>query len=305
MDPLLTLGAAAVAAGVGAATVGTARAMAAHGTSEQAIDFLRDDGVLASSEFSAPFFVRLAGPAWARFERFARACTPSWWLGRLRHKTTLAGLGRWGVEGVLAMKGAGALAGALAMPALVAAMGAKLGTALIWSVLGGAFGFLGPDVWVSRRARSRQMEIRRTLPEALDLMAIGVQAGMGLEATIALVTQRLPGALGEELNRMLHEVQLGASRREALHNLRERTDVDELSTFALALAQADTLGSPLGEVLRVQAGEMRMLRRQRAREQAAKTPVKLLVPLLVGIFPALGIVVVGPAVLSIMRAFGH
>ena len=100
-------------------------------------------------------------------------------------------------------------------------------------------------------------------------------------------------------------MQLGASRREALQSLRERTEVSELSTFALALAQADALGSPIGEVLRVQAVQMRMLRRQRAREIAAKVPVKLLFPLLLCIFPALFITVVGPAAISIMKAFAH
>ena len=127
---------------------------------------------------------------------------------------------------------------------------------------------------------------------------------MGLEQAIELVARRMPGALGEEFHRMLQEVQLGASRREALAHLRERTEVPELSTFALSLAQADSLGSPLGEVLRVQAAQMRMLRRQRAREIAAKVPVKLLFPLLLFIFPALAIVVIGPAIVTILKAFG-
>jgi tight adherence protein C len=126
---------------------------------------------------------------------------------------------------------------------------------------------------------------------------------MGLEAAIDLVVQRLPGALGEELHRMLQELALGVSRREAFANLRDRTEVDELSTFALILTQADALGSPLGSVLRAQAAEMRALRRQRAREQGAKTPVALLFPLLLGIFPALMLVIMGPAVVSIVRAF--
>jgi tight adherence protein C len=174
----------------------------------------------------------------------------------------------------------------------------------MWAVLGALFGFFLPDLFIARRADDRQGEIRRALPEALDLLAIAVQAGMGLEQAIELVARRLPGALGEEFHRMLQEVQLGSSRREALTHLRERTEITELSTFALSLAQADTLGSPLGEVLRVQAQEMRMLRRQRAREHAAKVPVKLLFPLLTCIFPALAIVVIGPAAISIIKAFG-
>jgi tight adherence protein C len=134
-------------------------------------------------------------------------------------------------------------------------------------------------------------------------MAIAVQSGMGLEGSMDLVSRKIPGALGDELHRMLQEIQLGSSRRQALQNLRERTDVDELSTFALALIQADQVGSPIADVLQTYAGEMRMLRRQRAREVAAKLPVKLLFPLLFAIFPALMIVVLGPAAISIFKAF--
>ncbi|MGH2708875.1 MAG: type II secretion system F family protein, partial [Actinomycetota bacterium] len=130
-----------------------------------------------------------------------------------------------------------------------------------------------------------------------------VQAGIGLEGSIELVSRKLPGALGDELHRLLQEIQLGASRRQALQALRDRTNVSELSTFALALIQADTVGSPVARVLGAHAAEMRMLRRQRAREKAAKLPVKLLFPLLLTIFPALMIIVIGPAVISIIKVF--
>lgn len=304
MDPMLTIGAVAFAGGLGAAAAGAARLAAERGASRDALAFAKDDPAAARG-FEQPLATRLAGPAWAALERVAARLTPSSWAARLRRTTQLAGLGRWGVDGLLAMKAAAALAGAVGAPVVMALAGGRAGTVLTWAAAGAVAGFFAPDWWVARRARLRQTDIARTLPEALDLMAIGVQAGMGLEATMALVSERLPGPLGEELNRMLSEVQLGASRREALHHLRDRTDVPELSSFVLALVQADGLGSPLAEVLRVQAGEMRTIRRQRAREQAAKTPVKLLVPLLFGIFPALGIVIMGPAVISIAQAFSR
>lgn len=304
MKALLWMGTAAVAGGLGTAVVGLGRAAAAGAASRESLALVDDGGPSAQrSELSLPFVVRFLGPAWNVLEQVSLRCTPVFWVDRLKRSVRLAGLGTWGIEGILAMKGAFALGGALLIPVFMALTGRSIGSVLVWVVLGAAGGFFVPDVWVSRRGRQRQDEIRRSLPEALDLMAIAVQAGSGLETAIALVAQRLQGPLGEELNRLLQEVQLGSSRREALHNLRDRTDVSELSTFSLALAQADTLGTPLGEVLRVQAGEMRMLRRQRAREKAAKTPVKLLLPLLVGIFPALGVVIMGPAVISIARAF--
>jgi len=170
-------------------------------------------------------------------------------------------------------------------------------------VLGVLFGFVCPDLFLSLRADKRQGDIRKTLPEALDLMAISVQAGVGLEQAVAIVTERLPGPLGEELSRFLHEVRLGFSRREALLSLRERTSCPELATFILSLLQADALGIAIGDVLRTQAAEIRAKRRQIARERAAKAPVRLLFPLIFGILPSLFVVILGPAGIQIVKAF--
>lgn len=303
MDALLWIGALTVASGLGAAVVGVGREVAAT-DGEAGVEAILDESPdLYRAELERPFAVRLLGPALDVFERGVRAVTPAWWIDRLHRNAALAGFGRWGIEGVLALKGAFAAGGALLVLALAVLVDLGAGGVVAWMFLGAIGGFFGPDIWMAHQADSRQDGIRGALPETLDLMAIAVQAGMGLEQAMELVSRRLPGPLGEELGRTLREIQLGASRREALHHLRERTEVSELSTFALALAQADALGAPISEVLKVQAGEMRMLRRQRAREKAAKVPVKLLIPLLVGIFPALGIVIMGPAVIKIIDAF--
>jgi tight adherence protein C len=228
-------------------------------------------------------------------------------VSRLRKNISLAGLGGLGVEGALALKAAGAAVMAVLFPVVIALLGVSFGNVILFGLLGAAIGFMVPDIFIANKGKSRQAEIRKALPETLDLLAIAVGAGMGLEAAIELVIQRLPGALGEEFHRILQELSLGVSRREAFGSLRTRTEVDELSTFALILTQADALGTPLSVVLKSQAAEMRMLRRQRAREQGAKTPVALLFPLLLGIFPALMLVVMGPAIISIVKAFsgGH
>ena len=126
---------------------------------------------------------------------------------------------------------------------------------------------------------------------------------MGLEQAVSVVTERLEGALGEELTRFLNEVQLGFSRREALEHLRDRNDCPELSTFVLSLLQADALGIAIGDVLKTQATEIRAKRRQRARERAAKAPVRLLFPLVFGILPALFIVILGPAAIQFGGSF--
>ena len=236
--------------------------------------------------------------------RAAESITPPSWRLRMRRKAELAGLGPTGVEKVMRAKATVTLAAAAVLGAFAFLFGAGIAGLVLWIVAGAAIGYLLPDVWLAGKAEQRQAEIRRDLPETLDLLSIAVAAGLGLEAAIDLVAQRLPGPLGEELARLLQETALGSSRRQALQRLRERTEVAELSAFALALSQADSLGSPVAEVLRSQASEVRMLRRQRAREAAAKVPIKLLFPLLIAIFPALGIVVVGPAAISIARAFG-
>ncbi len=302
MQALLLIGTLTVGVGLGALVLGLERSLVAVRPSGDAIDaILADDAIDPVAQ--RPFIERLLGPAYTASGRVAGALTPSFWRERIAHNAALAGLVSWGVEGVLALKAfaAGATFAGIWFFSSVFGFNAPL----VWGVMGALIAFFVPDLWIARRVDFRQEEIRRTLPEALDLLAIAVQAGMGLEQAIELVARRLPGALGEELARMLQEVQLGASRREALQNLRERTEVSELSTFALALAQADALGTPLGDVLRVQASAMRALRRQRARETAAKVPVKLLFPLLLCVFPALFVTVVGPAAIMIMKAFSR
>ena len=304
MSLMLLIGPGVVGVGLGAVVVGVAgQAMSKRSSSVALQNIVGDHLDTREAELSAPLVERLLGPAGDWMARIARAVTPSTMIARLRRNTSLAGLGSLGIEGALALKAAGAAIFALAIPGLMVLLGVGVGSLVLWGLLGAVFGFMLPDIFIARKGNQRQDMIRKALPETLDLLAIAVGAGMGLEAAIELVIQRLPGALGEEFHRLLQELSLGVSRREAFGALRERTEVDELSTFALILTQADALGTPLSVVLRSQAAEMRALRRQRAREQGAKTPVALLFPLLLGIFPALMLVVMGPAIISIMKAF--
>ncbi len=308
MSMMLWMGPAIVGTGLGAVAVGVVGRTSVRRSSSMALRTIVGNEVdTREAELSAPLSERLLGPAGQALTKVARAVTPSTMVARLRQNTSLAGLGGLGVEGALALKAAGAAVVAIVLPAVMALLGVGFGNVILLGLIGAAIGFMLPDVFIASKGKSRQDEIRKALPETLDLLAIAVGAGMGLEAAIELVIQRLPGALGEEFHRILQELSLGVSRREAFGSLRTRTEVDELSTFALILTQADALGTPLSVVLKSQAQEMRMLRRQRAREQGAKTPVALLFPLLLGIFPALMLVVMGPAIISIIKAFsgGH
>ncbi len=166
-------------------------------------------------------------------------------------------------------------------------------------------GFFGPDAWLSRKVDERRTTMQKALPDVLDLLVISVEAGLGFDSALARVVATVPGPLSEEFFRMLQETRVGVSRRDAMRHLMDRTDLDELRSFLLAMMQAEAFGVAIARVLRVQADEMRVKRRQRAQEKAFAAPVKIVFPLVFCIFPSLFIVLLGPAAIQISRAFAN
>ena len=162
-------------------------------------------------------------------------------------------------------------------------------------------GFRIPDYVLSSRIRSRREAVRADLPDALDLLAVSVEAGLGFDGAVTKLTEHMSGPLVDEFARLLSEVRIGEQRQTALKNMAARVDAPELSSFVRAVVQADQLGISLGRILRVQAADSRMRRQAAAEEQAMKAPIKMLFPTVIFIFPAMFIVLLGPAVLNIMK----
>jgi len=230
---------------------------------------------------------------------------------RLNPKTTVDGVAskllaaglaqRLSPSTFLAVKGIGLVAGA-AFGFFVAAAASPIAGLLLALALAG-LGFVGPDFIVSTRVRSRREAVRAELPDTLDLLAVSVEAGLGFDGAIAKVTEHMNGALAEELGLALGQMRVGESRQDALKKLVERVDAPELAAFVRAIIQADQLGISLGRILRVQAADTRLRRQAAAEERAMKAPIKMLFPTVVFIFPAMFLVVLGPAMMSLLALF--
>jgi tight adherence protein C len=182
------------------------------------------------------------------------------------------------------------------------------GAGLVWAILLGLFtgivAYLVPELWLNHRISKRKDAIRRALPDMLDMLMISVEAGLGFSAAVAKYVRNSDGPLADEFAVALSEMQAGLTRRVALRNLADRCDVTELNAFVMAMVQADVFGVAVSNVLRTQSREMRVKRRQRAEEIAQRAPAKMVFPLVLCILPATLIVLGGPAIIAIGRAFG-
>lgn len=176
--------------------------------------------------------------------------------------------------------------------------------ALMYTLMGAALGYLLPGMWLGNQIKKRQKALTRALPDALDLLTISVEAGLGFDVALQRVTDKSDNELSREFKRVIADMRLGRSRREALRDLGERNGVEDLKTFTAAIIQADQLGVSMSKILRLQSDQMRMKRRQRAEEEAQKAPVKMLIPMVFLIFPAIFVVLLGPSVPRFIEAFG-
>jgi tight adherence protein C len=300
MDPLM-IAVVASAITIGAATfyVGSGVVDARRSSSRRLASLQTRDEVLSTS-----ISERAIAPIIEKLGKFALRFTPQGWVTKADRKLVHAGMSE---------KMDGNTWAAIRIVALIATM-------VMFFMIQGAFstpmqklvvfgllmmiGFVGPESILNRRIDERRKDMERSLPDVIDLLVISVEAGLGFEAAMGRVTQAVPGELSREFSRTLQETRVGVSRHKALRSLAERTDVDDLNAFILALIQADQFGVSIARMLRVQADEMRIRRRQRAQEKAFAAPVKLVFPLVLCIFPSMFVVLLGPAGINIYQVFG-
>jgi tight adherence protein C len=256
-------------------------------------------------ELSKPFAERVVAPGMARLSRIGRRFTPRDQVGRIRHRLELAGNPpTWDVDRVVAFKMLGLLAGGALGLLLPLVLGSGPLPVVGFATLFAVAGYFAPNAGLYQMGYNRREQMRRELPDALDLLTISVEAGLAFDAALSQVARNTTGPLAEEFFRVLQEMQIGLGRSEAMRGLGERTDLAELRAFVTSMVQADAFGIPIAHVLRVQAKEMRIKRTQRAEELAQKVPVKILFPLIFCILPSLFIVILGPAVIKIAGSFG-
>lgn len=253
-------------------------------------------------ELLAPVKDRAILPVLHSLTGLGKRFTPVGYVEQRKAKLIASGRpGQDALDRFLAVRVATVVAIPIVVLLILSAMKGTLaiGLALIATVLL----MLGPDSVLNRKVEERKNQIRRKLPEVLDLLVISVEAGLGFEQALDRTVAAVPGALTDEFSLMLGQVRAGAARGDAMRAMDKRCDVPELRSFVLAILQADTFGVSIGRVLRAQADEMRIKRRQLAQEQAQKAPVKMLIPMVFCVFPALFVVVLGPAIINIMNSF--
>jgi tight adherence protein C len=259
---------------------------------------------LRNRELARPARERLVKPLYNTALTVARRFTPAGARDAIRRKLVMAGSPfGWDPDRVLVAKVA-CLTGGMVLGLLFLAVFSFAWPLRVLGFLAiGLLGYWLPNIVLTNAVQRRQSEVRSALADSIDLLTICVEAGLGFDAALAHVSKNTSGPLADEFYRTLQEVQLGRSRNEAMRNLADRSNVPELRAFVLAMVQADVFGVSVANVLRVQAKDMRIKRRQLAEERAMKVPIKVLFPVLFCIFPALFVVILGPAIMRIADVF--
>jgi tight adherence protein C len=255
-------------------------------------------------ELSQPFAERVIYPLLRRFGEMAAKNTPQNVLQETNRKLELSGKAGW-IEAPMFLTSRFVAAGVIGLGTFVVCkftiVDKTLSESLLYGLIGLAAGFFMPQLWLDEQIKKRQLEVRKAMPDALDLLTICVEAGLGFDAAMSKVAEKWENELSLAFARAIREIQLGKVRREALKSMADRIDLAEMTSFVAAIIQSEQLGVSMAKVLRIQAEQMRMRRRQYAEELAHQAPVKMLLPMVGFIFPSIFIVLMTPAILKIMQ----
>ena len=278
---------------------GVARSVAAVQALDSAPSVLK-------AEIEKPFAERVIAPLGERMvgvgRKIARADTAT----KIQYRLNIAGNPpAWDVNRILGLKVLGlALAGGLGFLYLLG-LGWPFYRVVVATALIAAFGYVLPNVLLYNAGQKREKLMRNGLPDAMDLLTISVEAGLGFDAAVSRVAKNGEGPLNQEFARLLQEMQLGVGRTDAMRAMASRSSLADLKSFCSAMVQADSLGIPIARVLRIQSQEMRTKRRQRAEEKAQQVPVRIMIPLVLFILPCLFIVIMGPAGIQMAETFSN
>lgn len=271
---------------------------------ERLIQATQRSRTLEEIEMQASFAERFFKPLSSSMAKVMSRLTPASAMENTQKQLMYAGLSnRTQVSDFMGIKGLATFVGLGLAFGLGVRFNVNIFALFIFIIVLGALGYLGPDMWLRSQISQRKLAVARALPDAIDLLTISVEAGLGFDQALARVVSKSDNALTREFARVIQEMRIGVARRDALRALVERTGVDDLSAFISAIIQAEQLGASVANVLRIQAVEMRLRRRQFAERQAQLAPIKMLFPMAFLIFPPIFIVVLGPAIPNVVHAF--
>ncbi len=306
MDTMLIMGVllVLVLGAIALIVLGTRGSSSSVKIEERLAQYVENPTSMEELELMLPFSERVIAPVVLKLARSASRLTPRSNVEKLKQNLLEAGSpSRIGPSEFLGLRlVVGGVAGG-AFFLMFAVTGAALGQLLLFPLVVAGIGYMIPGIWLSRKIKDRKHEIQMALPDAIDLLTISVEAGLGFDPALQRVAEKWDNELTREFRRMLHEIRIGKSRREALKEMSNRVNIDDLNVFIASVVQADQLGVSISQVLRVQSKQMRLRRRQRAEEKAHKAPIKMLFPMILLIFPAMYVVILGPAIPQIMGGF--
>jgi len=263
-----------------------------------------DVGSMPDEIYNRTFSERVVKPALDAVGKFLMRMAPAEMVGNLEKKIIMAGrpynlsAKNWfGIQTVAT----------IAMPVLILLLmlqaKADLGKTVLMVVSVGMMGVMIPNLILNGKIRERQKSVLKALPDVMDLLTVSVEAGLGFDSALSKVTEKMPGTLSEEFKILLQEVKIGKSRKDAMYQMTERVGVPDFRSFISAIVQADQLGVSLGRVLRIQSEQIRVNRKQMIQEKAMKAPIKMLIPMIIFIFPVIFIVLLGPTAINLMHMF--